>query len=483
MKRDILLPIFAEPLEERLMLSVTATTARKAVRSAPSGIVVSRNHDISRLDGNQFETKIAINPADPAHVVTVGINENDNASSLFLARSDDGGATWTRSSLGSAQDGATDLNARVDPHVAYDKFGNLFICWIVAVSNSQIDVIVARSADNGKTFNTVHAVKNPNVLADAPYIATGTDSRDPTRQTIWISYTDERDGYVKVVRSVTTGRGQFFGFTPGTRINDQTGGGISTVAVGPRGQVAVSWQSPQDGSGPASIWIDYDPDGAKLGSTFSDDNLVATTNVGGADPIGPQPDRGIDAEAAVAFDCSNGPGRGRLYLVYTDENPADSDDTDILLRHSDDNGASWSRPVYVNDDHTTNSQFLPALAVDNKTGLVGVSWMDARNSPNNNFAQSYAAVSTDYGQTFLPNVRISSGTSNQAGGDTPDPPLGDLDFGDVSGLAFNNRKMIVSWADNSDSTNDNPNGPGDAFDIYTATVSVNAVLTAAKPRR
>ena len=38
------------------------------------------------------------------------------------------------------------------------------------------------------------------------------------------------------------------------------------------------------------------------------------------------------------------------------------------MRTSTDNGATWGAPVQVNDDSTGNSQFFPALAVDQATG-------------------------------------------------------------------------------------------------------------------
>ena len=46
-----------------------------------------------------------------------------------------------------------------------------------------------------------------------------------------------------------------------------------------------------------------------------------------------------------------------MYLLYTSEEPQESNNTDIQVRHSDDQGDTWSAPVKVNDDAGTNSQF------------------------------------------------------------------------------------------------------------------------------
>ena len=60
--------------------------------------------------------------------------------------------------------------------------------------------------------------------------------------------------------------------------------------------------------------------------------------------------------------------------------------------------------------------------------------------------------------------------SNQAGASVSGD---DLDFGDYQGVAFANNKFIPVWADNSNSTGNNPNGANGAFDLYTAIVTVS----------
>src|SRR5262249_13135790 len=154
-------------------------------------------------------------------------------------------------------------------------------------------------------------------------------------------------------------------------------------------------QDNTEDQGPANIFINVDPDG--LGDeTFGDQIKVTTTNVGGVDMIPAQAHLGIDAEANLAWDHSSGAHRGRVYLSYTDESPSGSNNTDIMLRYSDNNGTSWSPAVKVNDDTGSNSQFLPDLAVDQSNGNLAIGWYDCRNdtgsgsgsldsSPNNDF--------------------------------------------------------------------------------------------------
>ena len=137
--------------------------------------------------------------------------------------------------------------------------------------------------------------------------------------------------------------------------------------------MAVAYQ--RGDSPKSSVAVNVDPDG--LGRAGFGKRVVATsTRVGLFDTIPAQDSRGIDAEAALAYDNSAGPFRGRLYLVYTDASPGAFLDTDLFLRYSDNNGATWSSPARVTDDAILTYHFLPRVAVDPATGDVAVSWYD-----------------------------------------------------------------------------------------------------------
>ena len=97
----------------------------------------------------------------------------------------------------------------------------------------------------------------------------------------------------------------------------------------------------ESGQGGGKLFVNVDPDG--LGPAgFGDRVFVAATHVGGFDFIPPQPDRSVDAEPGLAWDRTGGPHNGRVYLVYTKEQQNESDNTDVYVRYSDDNGATWS---------------------------------------------------------------------------------------------------------------------------------------------
>ena len=154
--------------------------------------------------------------------------------------------------------------------------------------------------------------------------------------------------------------------------------------------------------------------------------------------------------------------------MYTDSPAAGSTDTNIRVVHSGDLGATWSSPVRVNDDKGANSQFLPHISVDQSTGTIAVTWYDARESALNNTARYYGAFSNDGGATFGPNFPIAGGISDQAR-TAPAATSKRSDYGDYTGNAFVNGRLVPAWADNSNSTGDNPDG-ATTFEVYTAIV-------------
>ena len=87
----------------------------------------------------------------------------------------------------------------------------------------------------------------------------------------------------------------------------------------------------ESGQGGGKIFVNVDPDG--LGPAgFSSRTFVADTHVGGFDFIPPQSDRSVDAEPGWPGTATGGPRIGRVYLVYTEEQPNESDNTDIYVR-------------------------------------------------------------------------------------------------------------------------------------------------------
>jgi hypothetical protein len=411
-------------------------------------LTVGPNVNMSEVLGNQNEATLAINPTNPNNLV--GFSNDEAASGgVRIYVSNDGGQNWTTRIFGFNHDG--EVSACCDTQAAFDDFGNLFV---VNVENS-LAVRLLLSTDGGKTFKRLVTFNGFN---DQPSVATGAGQ-------VWISFTDS-SGTITAAGARVTGLGKVGAFVH--EVAPNATGDFGNVAIGPSGQVMITYMNPPGGAGPATLYGNLDPDGVGLGH-MGPRFKITGTNVGGFDPIPAQPNRTVDAEPNLVYDRSGGTHNGRVYLVYTDAPAVGNKDLNNFVRFSDDNGKTWSAPVRVNDDTTKNSQFLPQIAVDQSTGNVAVAWYDARNAGKaNTTAQIFATVSTDGGATFLPNVQVSSGTSNVTKANSG------IDYGDFFTMEYRNNVFYPVWSDNSNSTKDNPNGTLHALDIYTAKVTFSA---------
>ena len=420
------------------------------------------NFDSSVLTGNEAEDAIAVNPTDPSNVVTMS-SLADVPAGLSVNVTFDSGTTWARRVIGSSTaDPLGDICC--DQQLAWDRFGNL---WMTYLLNSNGDVLVALSTDGGLSFTKVADVVTN---SDQPSIAVGADS-------VWVSYSFFPGKQMQAFGAHVTGPGQYGAFTAPENVpSPGSNGDYGDTAVGPDGQVMLTYQKTLNGKGGTDIYTAVDPDG--LGPAgFNKPLLVAHSRVGGFDLIPAQPDRTIDAEPNLAWDRSGGAYSGRVYLVWATNPPNRKDNTDIVLQHSDDNGATWSAPVKLNDDNTANSQYDPAIALDQTTGDVAVSWYDTRSDlgtgesgdtdgiPNDDF-QIWATDSTDGGATFAPNFQVSRGTSNAVDANTF------FDVGDYTHAAFVGGTFWPAWSDNSNSAGGNPDGTLHQFDLYTAAIRI-----------
>jgi len=143
---------------------------------------------------------------------------------------------------------------------------------------------------------------------------------------------------------------------------------------------------------------------------------------------------------------------GRVHVTYTRKDG--SDRGNIYYQYSDTSGMSWSAPVRMNDDSTTNDQWFSTIAV-NANGTVVISWYDRREDPGNMLFRRYAALSYDNGNTWQPNVAVGDVLS-------PVPPLNpnfdpyvlDCYMGDYDAVAIDANNAYIQWSDNRNLEND-----------------------------
>jgi hypothetical protein len=421
----------APPPSKRL--SLEALEARTLLTISPSSLMVGTNVNIAQSTQQgqgQAETTIAIDPTDSTDSrLFAASNAAASASNHFAAYSTNGGVTWNPSDVSKIPTG------RVDEQATFDQYGNLFLTYL----DGNSEAVVAWSANGGKSF-AGYKVLGP---GDQPSVATGHGS-------VWVSYQDVGSTGSLHASGASVSGPLSSGGVVGTFSISQTvtgssgGGSYGDIKVGPHGEVMVTYQDATNGQGPSNIYVNLNATG--LGGTFGSAILVTSANVGQFATIPAQPStiNTIDAEANLAWNRDpSSPYFGRVYLVYTDRPSTSSTDTDTYVRYSDNDGTTWTAPVPVNNDVQADvtSQFNPAIAVDQSTGFVAVTWYDTRNSAGNNTAQIYGTVSAD-GVNWLPNVKIGAGLSNGV-------KAGNFNFGDYDTMDYANGVFYRSWADNT----------------------------------
>lgn len=426
----------------------------------PDAIRVAGTVDIntSVKSGDDNECAAAIDPSNPQRMF---LSCNTASAGLYAVRSVNGGQTWTYPDATDKTiadgDAGQGQSACCDPTLAWDRFGNLYVTYINAATNA---IVTLLSADGGLTFaeigNFTGSVDQPTVVA--ANVTTGAD--------VWIVWNDA--GSISARSARATALGSVSAFGTKQTLAGSNGCNFGDIAISPAGVMVQICQIPSGGQGASNLRFAADADGLGAG-TFGAAATATTTNVGGFDFIPAQNGRSVDAEAGLAYDSlSSSPRFGRLYLVYTEETTDENNDTDILVRYSDNNGSTWSTPVKVNDDATTRSQFLPKIAVDPSSGNVGVCWHDARASATNTAMQLYCATSQPLATpVFTPNTQVSDGASVSNGSG--------VEFGDYMGVAFVGGQLRPVWADTSNSTNNNPGGTS-SFDAYTDAPATSPLL-------
>ncbi|MBU1706397.1 T9SS type A sorting domain-containing protein [bacterium] len=245
--------------------------------------------------------------------------------------------------------------------------------------------------------------------------------------TRFFGYPNTDSTHIALVRK----RADSSAYTPPVYVSQTSSNQWANVIVGAEGEVYVSWVSyPYQ-----AVMFSKSLDG---GITFSPEEALAYTGFRSANING-----GIliFSYGAMAVDESDGPYRGRLYLVYTDTRP-DLSETDIWLMFSDDGGENWTPKLMLNDENIDSpvDQFHPWLTVD-PLGRVWVAFYDRRNDPENYLFDLYFTASSDGGQSWINNQRVTTESS--------DPQAGSRAglLGEYIGLCASEAHTHIVWTD------------------------------------
>jgi hypothetical protein len=254
---------------------------------------------------------------------------------------------------------------------------------------------------------------------------------DPTTDTIYLTYRIIEGGRF----SSSTDGGRTWS-TPFMVATGENPNGFYS-APGIDGEVYVSWVDPIL-VGDGRLFVRCSSDG---GQSWSADP-VEVAQLG---PMSAEPPQCFGRNfnptfPAMSVDRSDGPNRGRAYLVYTDGEP---DGYDAFATYSDDNGLTWAPPMRLNDNDNLSEQFWPQIHVG-PFGRVSVTWFDRRHATNDNsLCDLYVTQSVDGGGTWGPNRRVSDTSVAWCG--VPANTSGN--FGDYIEVTSDDRSVFAVWSD------------------------------------
>ena len=273
--------------------------------------------------------------------------------------------------------------------------------------------------------------------------------------------------------------------------------------------------------------------------TVSASRIVARSSLAGANPAGQYPlgtnitGQGIGPAPSIAIDATLGsfsPNRGRIYIAYADRdyniaaNPGDNTDICMVTLSSptgaatgpflvnDDSGAAdgysgaqfipspngrYNKDGVQGDSADGRPQFMPAVAVDQYTGTLGVSYLDTRYDASRIRVVNSVQTSIDGGRTFsaTKNANLEMAPTDVITGDTvmdipvPDNqgaanPVRDAQwgFGVRSSLQMFAGQIFPAWSFNYNTGYDTNNNGGTNVAMFRGNIAIGRMYTSAGPR-
>jgi hypothetical protein len=392
-KSDRVPVILEQPSDPYAPRGMVAPVGISVVPRTPAGSVqVNVDGAGMNIPGDAAnEPSIAVDVANPSRMA-IGWRQFDTIASNFRqagrAYTANGGVTWTNP--GVLMPGVF----RSDPVLRADGFGRIFYCSL----QGTFCMDSFRSLDGGVTYPL-----NTNMLGgDKAWM-------DIDRRTTGIGagniYSAWSFGAPCVAEVGLFTRSTDAGLTWMTPIDEPVPSVFGTLAVGPDGEVYVAGVDFPSFSNSTFVVL-RSTDARNPNVTPTWDAPAVGNFLGGSLEGGGAPNPGgLLGQVWVGVNHAAGPNRGHVYLLCSVDPPG-ADPLDVMFSRSIDGGQTWSIPVRVNDDPTTNGawQWFATMGVA-PNGRIDVIWNDTRDNPGgSNLSRVYYSYSIDEGTTWTANV-------------------------------------------------------------------------------
>lgn len=347
----------------------------------------------------QNEEQIVMNPNDTTNLVAVWRDFRVGYRQVAYAYSFDGGLTWGQDLFVEPE-----YIWDSDPGITVDTAGNFYAVILSFNSTSEPNgLFVYKSTDGGVTWSDPVTVINgvPGVFEDKELIACDR-SGGPYTDNLYVAWTRFYSTQILMCRSTDEGNS----FVGPVTISDINGVQWPVPCVGPNSEVYVAWVQ----YSPGAIRFDCSTDG---GETFGTDITIQNVSFVSGYIYG---DIMVFSFPAIDVDITGGPYNGNIYVAYMDYASGNTD-TDIYFTCSTDGGNSWSQKIRINDDPLNNGcdQFHPWLFVA-PDGNIIVVFLDRRLDLGNLLMDLYMTTSTDGGNSWSSNERITTVSSDPTAG-------------------------------------------------------------------
>ena len=372
------------------------------------------------------EPTICINPANPDNVIAGSVLDN-----VYV--SNDGGKSWTKNAMESS------YGVFGDPVIRIDNEGRIYYAHLSnPTGRAYADpefldrIVIQRSDDKGLnwTDGSFTLPRTPKDQ-DKEWLAI-----DPDDHTVYISWTEfdlysskDPNDKSRILFSKSGDLGDSWTYPvvlsqlEGNCLDDDQTTEGAVPAVGPEGQIYVAWSYDEN------IYFDRSYD---KGESWMKEDILVSDQPGGWTYDIPGIMR-CNGMPICAVDRSSGPHKGTVYINWSDQRNG-TDDTDIWLSRSTDDGTSWSDPVRVNDDLPGKHQFFCWMDIDQSTGYIYIVFYDRRNFDDET-TDVFLAYSSDGGKSFK-NTKINKSSFK---------PNNAVFFGDYNDISAHEGRVRPIW--------------------------------------
>ena len=351
--------------------------------------------------------------------------------------SHDGGLSWTRALIPNLTTTSGGPYPRAtDPVVAFDLNNNVYLETLVATSPdfSTAAIVLSKSTDGGVTFGSPQVAYQPatnTVFPDKEWMAINTFGNTTTAGRILVTFTlfsNASATGAPILRTYSTDTG--LTWSPAAAISSETDLQGSQPLWLPNGNCVVVYWNFQ---GSERLEAVSSTDG---GVTFGPPHTITFATEYNEPVIR----TGSFLPSAVGDRTTQ-----NVYVVYQAllaGNPR------IAFTKSTDGGLTWSVPFAISNNPPGSGVFNPAINVSPDGRTISVVFYDHRDNPGSSvLVDLYLAQSFDFGNTWQPNIRLTSVST-----DASLAPLTSAGYmlGDYLGVAQTTRPTVPAvpiWVD------------------------------------